>query len=126
MLFHGTTAIESIVNSTDGHGFLPLLTGTAVGGLFGDGTYFARDAKYSDAYARTLPSDTGQKQKQMLVVEVMVGKWTRGKKGVKVMPLLPGQQYARYNSLVNDRNDPSIFVIHHSNQAYPAYLITYE
>lgn len=123
MLFHGTTAIESIVNSTDGHGFLPLLTGTAVGGLFGHGTYFARDASYSDDYARKIP---GTEQKQMLVVDVVVGRWTRGKKGMKVMPLLPGQQYARFNSLVNNSGDPTIFVVHHSNQAYPAYLITYE
>eukprot|EP00729_Bicosta_minor_P000055 gene55-18181_t len=115
MLFHGTTAIESIVNSTDG---------TAVGGMFGNGTYFARDAKYSNDYARNLPGGKGRKQ--MLMVEVVVGKWTRGKKGVKVMPLLPGQQYARFNSLADVLNDPSIFVVHHSNQAYPAYLITYE
>ena len=36
-----------------------------------------------------------------------------------------GQQYARYNSLVNNVKDPSIFVVQHSSQAYPAYLITY-
>jgi len=37
-LFHGTSAVEMIVNSTDGHGFLPMLAGTAVGAIWGDGT----------------------------------------------------------------------------------------
>jgi hypothetical protein len=61
MLFHGTSeeAVQSIVN-TDTAGFLPLLSGTTTGALWGDGTYFARDASYSDAYACRLPS--GQKQ----------------------------------------------------------------
>jgi len=61
LLFHGTSesAVESIVNA-DTAGFLPLLSGTATGALWGDGTYFARDASYSDAYACRLLS--GQKQ----------------------------------------------------------------
>ena len=53
MLFHGTEAVEAIVNSVDGHGFLPLLAGTSTGAIWGNGTYFARDAKYSDDYARS-------------------------------------------------------------------------
>ena len=44
---------------------------------------------------------------------------------MKMYPPLPGQNFARYNSLANDPTDPSIFVVQHSNQAYPAYLITY-
>ncbi len=43
-----------------------LLQGTTTGAIFGDGTYFARDAKYSLDYACTLPSG----KKQMLIAEV--------------------------------------------------------
>ena len=90
--------------------------------IFGNGTYFARDASYSDSgYARTLPSG----QKQMLVVDVLVGRSTPGQQGMTMCPLLPGEQYTRYNPLVNKVVNPSIFVVQHSNQAYPAYLITY-
>ena len=120
-LFHGTSAVTMIVNSTDGNGFLPMLAGTAVGALWGDGTYFARDAKYSDSYASTLPSG----QRQMLLVDVVVGRSTQGAKGMKTCPLVPGEQFTRFNSLVNNERDPSIFVVQHSNQAYPTYLITY-
>ena len=110
-----------IVNSTDGNGFLPLLAGTAVGAIWGDGTYFARDAKYSDSYALDLP--TGQRQ--MLLVDVVVGRYTQGAKGMKTCPLVPGEQFTRFNSLVNNVRNPAIFVVQHSNQAYPKYVITY-
>jgi hypothetical protein len=40
--------------------------GTTTGAIYGDGTYFARDASYSLDYACTLASG----QKQMLVAEV--------------------------------------------------------
>jgi hypothetical protein len=61
LLFHGTSeeAVQSIVHS-DSAGFLPLLAGSTTGALWGDGTYFARDASYSDSYACRLAS--GQKQ----------------------------------------------------------------
>ena len=121
MLFHGTNAVEAIVNSVDGHGFLPMLAGTSTGAIWGDGTYFARDAGYSNYYARTLASG----DKQMMLVDVLAGLSTQGAQGMKVCPFLPGQSYARYNSLVNRVQDPSIFVVQHSNQAYPSYLITY-
>ena len=62
---------------------------------------------------------------QMLVAEVAVGLWTKGAKGMRTCPLLPGEKYRRYNSLVNDEAEPSIFVVQHTSQAYPAYLITY-
>ena len=122
LLFHGTTedACKSIINS-DVAGFQPLLAGVATGALWGDGTYFARDAIYSDGYACRLPSG----QKQMLAAEVVVGQWTKGARGTKICPLMRGDQYERYDSLVNDESDPSIFVVQHSAAAYPAYLITY-
>ncbi len=58
LLFHGTnkSALDSVVHQ----GFLPMLAGTNVGAIYGNGTYFARDASYSDSYACSLPS--GQKQ----------------------------------------------------------------
>lgn len=122
LLFHGTEAVEAIVNSVDGHGFLPLLAGTSTGAIWGNGTYFARDCKYSDDFARSLG---GSGQKQMLLVDVLVGKCAQGAEGMQVCPLLPGEAFARYTSLVDIPADPSIFVVQHSNQAYPAYLITY-
>jgi len=45
LLFHGAhsyAAVKSIINSVDGHGFRPLLSGSKVGAIWGDGSYFAR------------------------------------------------------------------------------------
>ena len=99
-LWHGTQAIDAIVNSQDGYGFLPLLSGTATGAIWGDGTYVARDSKYSDNYAKALPSDGTQKlHKQMLLVDVLLGQSKQGEQGMKMCPLLPGEKHKRYNSL---------------------------
>ena len=61
----------------------------------------------------------------MLVVDVLVGRYTQGVKGMKTCPVVPGEQYTRFNSLVDKMEAPSIFVVQHSDQAYPKYLITY-
>ena len=53
------------------------------------------------------------------------GEVGQGDKGMRMCPLLPGEAYRRYNSLVNDEDAPSIFVVQHTSQAYPAYLVTY-
>ena len=86
------------------------------GAIWGDATYFARDAKYSDDYARIHGG-----AKQMMLVDVLLRRSAQGAKGHEI----PAKTFARYNSLANDPTDPSIFVVQHSNQAYPAYLITY-
>ena len=68
----------------------------------------------------------------MLLVDVLLGQSVQGKEGMKMCPLLPGEKHKRYNSLYGfdpavprDPDDPTIFVIQHSNQAYPSYLLTY-
>ena len=78
----GTTAVDMIGNAPT-TGFLPLLAGTATGAIYGDGTYFARDACYSNNYASRLPSG----QRQMLVVDVVVGRSTPGQQGMKMCPV---------------------------------------
>ena len=93
--------------------------------LFG---YFPLQASYSDSYAAMLPSG----QKQMLLVRVLVGRYCRGAKGTKMCPLLPGEKYKRYNTLVGwapgqpeDPANPPIFVVDKGSMAYPAFRITY-
>ena len=115
MLFHGSR--EDNIDNIARHGFLRDYNNVSA---YGIGTYFARDAKYSDDYARS-QGDT----KQMMLVDVLVGRSAQGQEGMKMYPKLPGELFTRYNSLVNKLSDPSIFVVQHSNQAYPSYLITY-
>ena len=44
---------------------------------------------------------------------------------MKIPPVIPGSQYNRFDSLVDNESNPSIFVVQDGSQAYPAYLITY-
>lgn len=120
VLFHGAGSEEANKSIME-NGFQPTLSGTRVGQIYGAGTYFARDASYSHSYASALPSG----QRQMFAAEVVVGRSTRGAKDMRQCPPLPDEQGRRYDSLVDCEKDPSIFVVQHSNQAYPAFLITY-
>ena len=56
---------------------------------------------------------------------MVLGRWAQGAKGLKCCPLLPGDAYRRYNSLVDDADAPAVFVVQESGQPIPAYLITY-
>jgi len=44
---------------------------------------------------------------------------------MRMPPLVSGEQYIRFDSLVDDEANPTIFVVQEGSQAYPAYLITY-
>jgi hypothetical protein len=43
LLFHGTNAVEMIINAAVGNAFLPLKSGNRTGAIHGEGTCFARD-----------------------------------------------------------------------------------
>ena len=64
----------------------------------------------------------------MYVAKVLVGKYTLGSPGMKAPPPRsdPKNPGLRFNSLVNDMKDPSIFVIFQDHQCYPEYLISFE
>ena len=127
LLFHGSQqdSIQAIIHGKTA-GFEPLASGSQVGAIWGDGTYFARDAQYSHGYCQALACG----KREMLLNRVLVGLSTKGKKGTKLYPKVQAsgasaQSSVLYHSLVDDLQSPTIFVVRHSYQAYPAYLITY-
>lgn len=119
--FHGTDAIDSIVNSTVS-GFQPLASGTKGAALWGSGTYFARDSKYVAEGGFCSPGPDGNLR--MLLCLLVIGIPCLGEpfhRGV-----LPMRQKAhRYNSTVDSLSTPEIFVVQHPGAAYPAYQITF-
>ena len=122
-LFHGTNAVEQIIG-LESNGFLAALAGTRIGKAYGEGSYFARDASYShNGYARRIAPGIYQ----LLVVDVVVGKFCLGTSDMKVSPeIRPGTDGQRYDCVVNNIQDPTIFVTFLSGMsAYPSYLITY-
>uniref|UniRef100_A0A8B9VGI3 Poly(ADP-ribose) polymerase family member 12 n=2 Tax=Anas TaxID=8835 RepID=A0A8B9VGI3_9AVES len=88
------------------------------GTVYGKGSYFARDASYSDNYCREDSSP-----KTMFLARVLVGEFTLGNSSYVIPPLKDGQNF--YDSCVNNFSNPSIFVIFEKQQIYPEYLIEY-
>lgn len=83
------------------------------------GSYFARDAQYSDGYT----DEDGTQS--MFVCRVLVGDFTLGHPDYNMPPLKDGQTIA-FDSCVDNLENPSLFVVFEKNQIYPEYLIKYE
>ncbi|NXG20478.1 PAR12 polymerase, partial [Grallaria varia] len=87
------------------------------GTVYGKGSYFARDASYSDRYCGA------DSCKTMFLARVLVGEFTCGSSDYVRPPMKDSQNF--YDSCVNDVFNPSIFVIFEKQQIYPEYLIEY-
>ncbi|TSK38457.1 Poly [ADP-ribose] polymerase 12 [Bagarius yarrelli] len=116
LLFHGTdkSKIENICEEN----FDWRICGIH-GSQLGKGTYFARDAMYSDKY-----STTKSNTYMMFVARVLVGEFTKGCCTFVRPPQKP-QNGGFYDSCVDDPSNPTIFVIFEKYQIYPEYVIEY-
>ncbi|WAR26287.1 PARPT-like protein [Mya arenaria] len=119
-LYHGTRPdiVENIVHDN----FDFRIAGSRVGALYGDGSYFATTAKYSDLYA-SQDSDTGFKT--MFVAKVLGGKNCLGAPGMKRPPQIDPKDFKKgyYDSVVNNILSPTIYCVFDMNQYYPEYYI---
>uniref|UniRef100_A0A3B4BB05 Poly [ADP-ribose] polymerase n=1 Tax=Periophthalmus magnuspinnatus TaxID=409849 RepID=A0A3B4BB05_9GOBI len=90
------------------------------GTMYGQGSYFARDAKYSHSY-------TGDSDPRfMFVSRVLVGEFARGSSEYRRPPSRDGGDVNLFDSCVDDIYDPSIFVVFKEQQIYPEYLLKYK
>jgi poly [ADP-ribose] polymerase 7/11/12/13 len=107
-LFHGTNehSIHSIVEV----GFDPSLNKASVYGL---GTYFARDAKYSFSYMVPNRNEISY----MFLADVLVGNMMVGGHSLRIPPT--------HDTAVNGLQNPSIFVTPYRYGAYPKYIIAF-
>ncbi len=62
----------------------------------------------------------------MYLARVLVGDYTQGKQGLPVPPAKSFKSVDLYNSVTNNMNNPTMFVIFNDVQAYPEYLITFQ
>ena len=97
-----------------------LYAGTA----FGNGTYFAVNARYSASDVYSPPDVHGRKH--MYLAKVLTGQYTKGNKDLKNAPAKDQNNPAiLYDSVVDDVIQPSIFVIFQDAQMYPEYHIDF-
>lgn len=95
-----------------------LLTATA----YGNGTYFALNARYSASNTYSVPNAQGHKH--MYLCRVLTGDYTLGNSGMIIPP--PKNNTADlFDTVVDNPVAPTIFVVFRDDQAYPEYLITF-
>ena len=94
--------------------------------VFGKGVYFAARAKYS-AQEKYAALDANGYQ-NMFICHVIVGKYTKGDKTMKVAPPLdPGKnEHLLFDTLVDNTAKPTVYVVMSDSQAYPEYLVTFK
>ncbi|XP_067871839.1 protein mono-ADP-ribosyltransferase PARP10 [Heterodontus francisci] len=120
VLYHGTT--EESAKEIYVHGFNRSFCGKNAT-VYGQGVYFAVNATLSAQDQYSPPN--ASKHKFVFVANVLTGTYTTGKYEMKTPPLRENSEMPlRYDSLVDNCNDPKIFVIFNDTQAYPQYLIT--
>ncbi|XP_036441093.1 protein mono-ADP-ribosyltransferase PARP12-like [Colossoma macropomum] len=115
-LFHGTD--QSLIETISKENFDWRICGLH-GRSYGKGSYFARDAKYSNTYAK---SKNGIKM--MFAALVLVGEFTKGNSSYLRPPQKKDKQ-SFYDSCVDKEANPTIFVIFEKYQIYPEYIIEY-
>ncbi|XP_027764211.1 protein mono-ADP-ribosyltransferase PARP10 [Empidonax traillii] len=120
VLFHGTTKASS--REICLHGFNRSFCGKNAT-LYGRGVYFAARAAISARDQYSPPSADGTKF--IFVAKVLTGAFAAGRRGLRAPPRREGAKGPqRYHSVVDNPQQPDIFVIFNDTQAYPQYLIT--
>ncbi|XP_064011535.1 protein mono-ADP-ribosyltransferase PARP12-like [Pogoniulus pusillus] len=114
-LFHGTS--KKYIDAICQQNFDWRISGLH-GTVYGKGSYFARDASYSDNYCVE-----DRYVRTMFMARVLVGEFTTGSSALVRPPMKDNQNF--YDSCVNNSSNPSIFVIFEKQQIYPEYLIEY-
>ena len=121
-LYHGTDykTMNKIIQSPTG--FDPLHCARS---LHGRGNYFSSDAEYSLNYSPVYTKVSENVViKEILLVKVFVGLY---QKGIANKPAGEvGYSHIKHNTMVNDLEDPTIFVTQSSSQQIPCYRITVE
>lgn len=93
--------------------------------VYGNGTYFAVDPKYSAGSTYSKPDTQGHKH--MYLALVLVGEFTVGSQSMVVPPQRnTGKSTDLYNSVVDNTSNPTMFIIFSDVQAYPEYHIVFQ
>ncbi|XP_062390420.1 poly(ADP-ribose) polymerase family member 14-related sequence 1 isoform X2 [Sardina pilchardus] len=120
-LFHGTS--QPTINHINQNGFNRSYAGKNAA-AYGNGTYFAVNARYSAANTYSVPDARGQKY--MYLCRVLTGDFTRGQGGMVVPPAKNNTTADLYDTVTDNPGAPTMFVVFNDIQAYPEYLITFK
>lgn len=121
-LFHGTRAAPP---SEIYHGEYGFDLTYSTSGLWGIGTYFAKNASYScGSYSYHLPNG----KRQVFLAQVLTGDVYDCKSDPKLRrPPKKNESVSglRYNSVSGDTGGSKVYIIYENRIAYPTYLVTF-
>ena len=89
--------------------------------LYGVGVYFARDFSYSANDTYSAPDENGLKY--VIQARVLTGEFTKGEEEMVEAP--KRGRGLRYDSTVDDEDNPGIFVVFVDFRTYPEYVISF-
>ena len=101
-----------------------VLISYTVAAFYGRGVYFALNSSYSAHPNYSKPNKDGHQF--MFISRVIIGEYTVGNKTMKVAPALQEGSLEVFDTLVEKKDNPTIFVAMTDAQAYPEYLITFK
>jgi hypothetical protein len=85
---------------------------------FGPGYYFTSNASLCIQWCR---EHLAGSQVSLIVCQVLLGTSTQRSRGLKELPRRHDGKF--YDSLVDNKDDPSVFVIENVDQCYPAFVL---
>jgi poly [ADP-ribose] polymerase 10/14/15 len=90
---------------------------------WGTGAYFSKDASYvcTQVFA---PKD-GEGVRHVYLCSVVTGDYAQGVRKFREPPLKDGNGSDHYDTVVNDMNEPTVFVVFRDSLAYPEYHIEF-
>ncbi|XP_018093240.2 protein mono-ADP-ribosyltransferase PARP15 [Xenopus laevis] len=121
LLFHGT-CLEFIPQIIQ-YGFNRSYSGRN-GLAYGRGTYFALNASYSCCDTYSARDKDGNKH--VILAAVITGTWRKGKRNYIDAPPTKEDPETRCDCVVDNVNNPTVFVIFCDDGAYPKYIITFK
>jgi len=87
----------------------------------GHGTYFSVNANYSMRFC-----DRRSSPRVMFLAKILAGLWTKGSSDLIEPPHRDNGGLSRFDSTVDDIDNPSIFCVFRDYQALPSYLVEFE
>ncbi|XP_073401705.1 protein mono-ADP-ribosyltransferase PARP15-like [Dendrobates tinctorius] len=121
-LYHGTHS--NAIANINRNGFNRAYCGKNAT-MYGNGTYFAEDSKYSCRDTYSCPDANGMKY--IYQAAVITGRYCKGDRSYKEAPHVDGDpNKGRYDSVVDDVKNPKMFVVFRDDVAYPEYLIAFK
>lgn len=95
--------------------------------MLGAACYFATTSSYSSQDMFSPANQRGERF--MFLVRVITGDYCKGDPKLKTAPYKPPTADAydrRYDSVVNEMSNPTMFAVFHDASAYPDYIIKYQ